>query len=96
MWEQLKNIIQNSSDKAIVIEDGKPKFVVLTIEEYEKMLCCAQGLNKKKQGCDSNDSCQQSESYDNANKELSAVEIDQTAKQEADDLLSPEHQSEYL
>ena len=77
MWEQLKNIIQSSSDKAIVIEDGKPKFVVLTIEEYEKMQKKAQTTPEQ--------------SYESAN-----FEIDQSAKQEADDLLNPEQGNEYL
>lgn len=37
MWETLKKILKTSNDKAIIIEDGQPRYVVLSIEEYTKL-----------------------------------------------------------
>lgn len=34
MWEKLKTILKTTSDKAIVIEDGEPKYVILSVDEY--------------------------------------------------------------
>ena len=37
MWDQLKSIIRQTSDKAVIIEDGEPRFVVLTVKEYNRL-----------------------------------------------------------
>lgn len=37
MWEKLKNILQTTKDKAIVIEDGEPRYVILSVDEYLRM-----------------------------------------------------------
>lgn len=43
MWDQLKSIIRQTSDKAVVIEDGEPRFVVLTVQEYNRLYNAAEG-----------------------------------------------------
>lgn len=37
MWETLKKILKTSNEKAIIIEDGEPKYVVLSIDEYMRL-----------------------------------------------------------
>lgn len=34
MWNSIKEILQNEKGKCIIIEDGKPVFVLLSVEEY--------------------------------------------------------------
>ena len=43
MWDQLKSIIRQTSDKAVIIEDGEPRFVVLTVQEYNRLYNAAEG-----------------------------------------------------
>ncbi len=38
MWEKLKQILKTENDKAVVVEDGEPKYVILSIEEYMKLV----------------------------------------------------------
>lgn len=37
MWESLKKILKTSNEKAVIIEDGKLKYVVLSIDEYMRL-----------------------------------------------------------
>ena len=37
MWETLKKILKTSNEKAIIIEDGEPKYVILSIDEYMRL-----------------------------------------------------------
>jgi len=37
MWESLKKILKTSNEKAVIIEDGQPRYVVLSVEEYLKL-----------------------------------------------------------
>ena len=37
MWDKLKKILQVSNDRAIIIEDGEPRYIVLPVDEYLKM-----------------------------------------------------------
>jgi len=34
MWNSIKEILQNEKGKCIIIEDGKPAFVLLPVDEY--------------------------------------------------------------
>jgi len=38
MWETIKNILKKNNGTCIIVEDGKPVYVVTQFEEYEKML----------------------------------------------------------
>jgi len=42
MWEKIKNLMQKSGGKFIIIEDNKPAYVILPIEEYEELLDSSQ------------------------------------------------------
>jgi hypothetical protein len=38
MWETIKNLLQKGSGKCIIVEDEKPAYVVMKIEDYENLL----------------------------------------------------------
>ena len=38
MWETIKNILKKNNGTCIIVEDGKPVYVVTQFDEYEKML----------------------------------------------------------
>ena len=109
MWDQLKNIIRETSDKAVIIEDGEPRFVVLTVKEYNRLHDIVEGkintnsdvpeerkeMNTSNQASveEPNDNVQQSQDYEKVNEELS-LEIDETARQQAEKMLRPELNTE--
>ncbi|MEX0916865.1 MAG: hypothetical protein WDZ44_02070 [Candidatus Spechtbacterales bacterium] len=73
MWEELKTILRDASDKAVVVEDGKPRYIVLSIEEYTRLRDAAE------QGAE-----EANEVLSEAvNDQLSSIEIDESAKEEA-------------
>lgn len=37
MWKSLKQILRDSNDKAVIIEDGEPRYVILSFDEYMRM-----------------------------------------------------------
>lgn len=37
MWDKLKEILKASNEKAVIVEDGEPKYVVLSVDEYLKL-----------------------------------------------------------
>src|SRR3989344_2301840 len=38
MWSSLKKLIRSHQDRAIVIEEGEPRYVILSIEEYRRLV----------------------------------------------------------
>ncbi|MDX1535194.1 MAG: hypothetical protein R3346_00285 [Candidatus Spechtbacterales bacterium] len=34
MWDKLKKILEYSNGRGIIIEDGEPRYVILSIDEY--------------------------------------------------------------
>ena len=38
MWEAIKKVLQKQGGICIIVEDGKPSFVVSSFEEYENLL----------------------------------------------------------
>ena len=111
MWDQLKNIIRQTSDKAVIIEDGEPRFVVLTVQEYNRLRDILEGATdnsvpslqehpqqsvenpEQTQNTEPKDQSQQShqeQDYELANKELSSLEIDESARDQAEKMLRPE------
>lgn len=38
MWETIKNILKKNNGTCIIVEEGKPVYVITQFEEYEKML----------------------------------------------------------
>lgn len=38
MWEQIKRLMQKGGGKFIIIEENRPSYVILPIEEYENLL----------------------------------------------------------
>ena len=38
MWKTIKNILKKNNGTCIIVEEGKPVYVVTQFEEYEKML----------------------------------------------------------
>ena len=38
MWETIKRILQKGGGKCIIVENDKPSYVVLPMEEYENLL----------------------------------------------------------
>jgi len=38
MWETIKNILKKNNGTCIIVEEGKPVYVVTQFDEYEKML----------------------------------------------------------
>ena len=37
MWDKLKKILKTSNEKAVIIEDGEPRYVVLSVDEYLRL-----------------------------------------------------------
>jgi hypothetical protein len=37
MWESIKQLLKTDKDKAVLMENGKPKYVILSVEEYLKL-----------------------------------------------------------
>ncbi|MEX2008498.1 MAG: hypothetical protein WD850_03345 [Candidatus Spechtbacterales bacterium] len=37
MWDSLKQLLRQSGEKAVIMEDGEPRYVVLTVSEYLRM-----------------------------------------------------------
>jgi len=37
MWSAIKTILTNKNSKCLIIEDGKPKYVLLGFEEYQQL-----------------------------------------------------------
>lgn len=81
MWDQLKKIIKTSNDKAVIVEDGEPCFVVLTIQEYERLSSLEDGINSDRSVLKKEDNLEK------ANEELSSIEIDEGAKDDAERMI---------
>ena len=43
MWEKLKKILKTSNEKAVIIEEGEPRYVILSIDEYMRLNSQTQG-----------------------------------------------------
>lgn len=53
MWNEIKQILKKNIGTCIIIEEGRPAFVILPLEDYEKLLNERQGipfLEKNKEG----------------------------------------------
>ncbi|MEX0877310.1 MAG: hypothetical protein WDZ40_00410 [Candidatus Spechtbacterales bacterium] len=37
MWDKLKEILKASGGKAVIVEDGDPKYIVIPVDEYLKL-----------------------------------------------------------
>lgn len=37
MWEKLKKILKTSNEKAVIIEEGEPRYVILSVDEYMRL-----------------------------------------------------------
>lgn len=37
MWEKLKKLLKTTNDKAIIVEDGEPRYVILSVDEYSRL-----------------------------------------------------------
>ncbi|OGZ61533.1 MAG: hypothetical protein A2932_01245 [Candidatus Spechtbacteria bacterium RIFCSPLOWO2_01_FULL_46_10] len=37
MWESLKKILKDSGERAIIVEDGAPRYVLLSVDEYMRL-----------------------------------------------------------
>jgi hypothetical protein len=37
MWSEIKSILQDAKNRCIIIEDGKPRYVVVPFDEYQKL-----------------------------------------------------------
>lgn len=70
MWDELKHILRSTHDKAIIVEDGKPRYVVMSVEEYSRLQGQPEGQGEER-------------SYEEANEALSSIEVDEEAKGEA-------------
>ncbi len=46
-WEELKKIISSSDNKVIIVEDGKPVYVLMSFDYYQKHFESIDGKNKE-------------------------------------------------
>ena len=37
MWNSIKSILKDNASKCLIIEDGEPKYVVLSFQEYQQL-----------------------------------------------------------
>jgi hypothetical protein len=37
MWNSIKSILKDNKTKCVIIEDGKPVYVILPFEEYQQL-----------------------------------------------------------
>ncbi|MCD6284193.1 hypothetical protein J7J12_03005 [bacterium] len=51
MWETIKRLLQKTDGKYIIVEEDKPKYVIMGIEEYEKLL----GISRERNSYDDKD-----------------------------------------
>lgn len=79
-WENIKNIIRTPQDKAIVIEDGEPRFVILTIEGYTQL----QNTSGQSQSEQTQPAI---EDFEAGNKELSSLDIDDATQEDAEKMI---------
>lgn len=80
MWKQLQSLIRTKNDKAIIVEDGKPRYVILTIEEYTRLQEQAPQSTPSYQ----DSSMDEDDTYDQANQELSSIEVDEDQREYAE------------
>lgn len=80
MWKQLQSLIRTKNDKAIIVEDGKPRYVILTIEEYNRLQ--EQALHPTPSYEDN--PLDEDDTYDQANQELSSIEVDEDQREYAE------------
>lgn len=38
MWQEISNLLKNRKERFIIIEDGKPKYVILEFNEYKNLI----------------------------------------------------------
>ena len=38
MWERIKNLLQKGGGKCIIVEEDQPTYIVMKVEDYEKLL----------------------------------------------------------
>ncbi len=46
-FSKIKKLVQQNGDKFIVLENGEPELVILSFEEYERLLGIQQALKKE-------------------------------------------------
>jgi len=51
MWKTIKKLLQKTDGKYIIVEENKPKYVIMGMEEYEKLL----GISKEKSSDENED-----------------------------------------
>src|SRR3989338_9429831 len=49
MWDKLKKILKTSNEKAVIIEDGEPRYVVLSVDEYMRLNELVQPIQNQSQ-----------------------------------------------
>lgn len=77
MWEELKAILRDASDKAVVVEDGKPRYIVLSVEEYTRLRDSAErGVEEANEALS-----------EAVHDQFSSVEIEESAKEEANEAI---------
>ncbi|MEX2145133.1 MAG: hypothetical protein WD712_02030 [Candidatus Spechtbacterales bacterium] len=37
MWDSIKKLLKTNKDKAVLMENGEPKYVILSVDEYLKL-----------------------------------------------------------
>ena len=70
MWNSIKSILKDNTSKCLIIEDGEPKYIVLSFEEYQKL-----------QGSEKNSIVEENFEEEKANGEIQEF---QTEKEEAE------------
>ncbi len=51
MWDTIKQILHKNQGTCIIVEEGKPAFVVTRFEDYQKLLEC-QPVHRFREGLD--------------------------------------------
>ena len=89
MWETIKNILKKNRGTCIIIEEGKPAYVVTAFEDYQHSLE-DEPLPESRPGVISKDSRSESELLQRINQEIADWTAQQAASAASDAASEPE------
>ena len=76
MWEKIKNILQKEGGKCIIVEDNQPTYLVMKLEDYQKMVQSGGEIDEANRDID------QWKAEEEKNKEPEVAEVEDEAENE--------------
>ena len=76
MWERIKKILQKEGGKCIIVEDNQPTYLVMKLEDYQKMVQSGGEIDEANRDID------QWKAEEEKNKEPEVAEVEDEAENE--------------